>query len=199
MLRWTELYAAPGFPGSTAHPERNVRRVSPGGLRAHDRLVRQPGGVTSQPEPAAENGEKREDVEGSNAEGMADSPGERSLKAGLSEILGGWSGGTLASTSLSLADFSRLSRGRTIQVFVSPGCGPGPRRRSARRHPAPKAPWATWAMAREPPGAKTAPLTTESQCNSGTSSGAAAPRAVIPGLRAAWRPGESRHTGRGRP
>src|SRR4051812_40262308 len=114
----------------------------------------------------AEDCDGRRNVEGFDAEPMADSPSERYLKAGLSGVLGGWSGGTLTSTLLSVPDFSLLSRGETAVFFPSCGCRP-PRRRSARRHPATRPLRAT---ERKPPGTETTPLTSIGRCNSRTNS-----------------------------
>src|SRR3978361_2005187 len=131
--------------------------------------------MTPQPAAAAEFREGRENVEVAKTEGSSDRPGGRMLRAGLSGVLGGWSGGTLASTRLSLADFSPLSRGSRIAVAASretaSGWDPKPRRRSARRPPAPTG---GRAMERNPPGAKTAPLTAMESCNSETRSDAEA-------------------------
>ena len=99
-------------------------------------------------------------------------PSERRLEAGLSGVLGGCSGGTLASTQLSLADFSTLSRGNrsagAAGRAAGSGCDPKPRRRSARRHPAPRAGGRSERNLR---GRKRRLSCRFDQCNSETSSG----------------------------
>jgi hypothetical protein len=61
---------------------------------------------------------------------VADSPSLGALD-GLSTVLGGWSGGTFASTLFTLADFSSLSRGLDTLFAISDADGliPHPDRR----------------------------------------------------------------------
>src|SRR4051812_3969114 len=98
---------------------------------------------------------ERGDVEGSKTVPVADNPSERDLEAGLSGVLGGWSGGTFASTALSVADFSPLSRGSSASRDRSRASRTAPRRRSPPRPPATRP---LRGVQRKPPGAKTAPL-----------------------------------------
>ncbi len=80
---------------------------------------------------------------------VADSPSLEALD-GLSTVLGGWSGGTFASTLLTIADFSPLSRGLDALCAISDTTGliPHPDRRDARRQPALSRP--LWEMVRKP-------------------------------------------------
>ena len=61
---------------------------------------------------------------------VADSPSLGALD-GLSTVLGGWSGGTFASTLLTIPDFSSLSRGLDTLFGISDADGfiPHPDRR----------------------------------------------------------------------
>jgi hypothetical protein len=103
---------------------------------------------------------------------VADSPSPETLD-GLSTVLGGCSGGTLASTLLTIADFSPMSRGSAPSRVPAGRLSATlvPARRYARRQPALRRPVCD--MARNSPGAKTAPLMPEAQCKSGTNSGGA--------------------------
>jgi hypothetical protein len=82
---------------------------------------------------------------------VADSPSREALD-GLSTVLGGCSGGTFASTLLTIADFSPLSRGLHFLYAISNARGwmDCPVSRSARRQPALSRP--LWEMGRKPPG-----------------------------------------------
>src|SRR3954447_22690953 len=104
---------------------------------------------------------------------VADSPSREALD-GLSTVLGGWSGGTFASTLLTIADFSPLSRGLDTLFAISDAEGfiPHPDRRYARRQPALSGP--PWDTGRKPPEGKPALFTTARKCKSGARLGARA-------------------------
>jgi hypothetical protein len=82
---------------------------------------------------------------------VADSPSPETLD-GLSTVLGGCSGGTFASTHLTIADFSPMSRGIEPPLTTAgvPILASWPERRYARRQPALSLP--VWEMARKLPG-----------------------------------------------